>query len=95
MLYLLNDGPLAQGWWIIPVLFGLVIPAWLIYNGYQKAQRGTYQTVDDPTPANPKRVKRIYDKTPQPWYKHSLSIMGLVLFFLIVVLTVLRIMYFE
>lgn len=95
MIYLLNQGPLSEGWWLIPVLFGIVLPAILIYNGYTKAQKGTFQRVPDPQPGNPNATRLVRNTDPQPWHKHNLSRMGLVLAGIILIITAIRLITFE
>lgn len=89
-----DGGALGQGWWLIPVIFGLLLPAWLIYNGYKYAQMGTYKTVDKMVNGRLTKVRE-YDNKPRPWYSHGLSIGGIIVFVIVLVITIARLTSFE
>lgn len=78
-----EGGPLAGGWWLITLIFGILLPGWLIYQGKGHAKKGK-SWVDE-------KGKRHYDNIPQPWYTSSYSIMGLVCAAIIWVITIARI----
>ena len=88
-----DGGALGQGWWLIPVIFGLLLPAWLIYNGYKYAQMGTYKAVDKMVNGRLTKVRE-YDNKPKPWYTHGLSKMGIALFVFMLIVTIARLTSF-
>lgn len=75
-----EGGALAGGWWLIYVIFGVILPAGLIIQGWYRAKKGTHY-YDETGKAH-------FDPTPQPWYKHisSQGGIGLAIAFLIILI---------
>lgn len=78
-----GDSPLGAGWFLIWVLFGALLPGFLIWQGKEKAKSGTYYYDES--------GKYHHDKTPQPWYKHGLSIAGVALAVITLIAVVIRV----
>lgn len=83
----------GQMWLILVFFFG--IGAFLIAQGAAKAARGTYVSVYE-DPAHPDRATGTkFDPTPQPFYKHGLSIMGIIMIVLGIIFAIVRSTTFE
>jgi hypothetical protein len=76
-------------WWLIPLFFIILIPGFMIYQGYQKSQRP--ETYDEWVNGNP--IRR--SKPARPWYKQPASLMGFVIALIGVIVTLVRVATFN